>query len=298
MDDTKEIMSDIYNTLVQIRYPKITTAIGEDVQATVLSGENRITLLSWLLTEKSPKVANTLENLKGAALEAKLSKYYSEIGICTNRNIVLGKCTLREQLPFLRLLLEFIKCVHVAEPSNNEDNVLYKSVEDMIQDCILENPGDESKLIRSESLLDLNLKEYTTNLKSNSNYEIKKGECVGNETMEKEDDKGDEKENDINLLFNAEREKFIEAFSTIESWPMFKEINEKNQKNTMTSMDDDIKDICSNFSTLTQFLQTKEEIYNANIPKQLSQINTPLNKIIKDVVVDIEEAVYACSNSH
>ena len=62
MDDTEETISDIYNTLVQIRYPKITTATVKDVESTILKGQNRISLLSWLLCEQSSSIAATLEN--------------------------------------------------------------------------------------------------------------------------------------------------------------------------------------------------------------------------------------------
>lgn len=69
MDDIEETMSDIYNTLVQIRYPKITTATVKNLELTVLKGQNRISLLSWLLCEKSSSIAASLEKLKGPTLE-------------------------------------------------------------------------------------------------------------------------------------------------------------------------------------------------------------------------------------
>lgn len=64
----EQIMSDIYNTLVQIRYPKITTATVKDVSK-LLKGENRISLLSWLLIQKSRLIATELEELEGSVLE-------------------------------------------------------------------------------------------------------------------------------------------------------------------------------------------------------------------------------------
>ena len=69
MCNVEELMTDIYNTLLQIRYPKVTTAVANNVEITILSGENRLSLLSWLLAEKSPLIASKLQKLKGAALE-------------------------------------------------------------------------------------------------------------------------------------------------------------------------------------------------------------------------------------
>ena len=72
MCNAEELMTDIYYTLLQIRYPKITTVVANNVEITILSGENRLLLLSWLLTEKSPQIASKFQKLKGAALEGSI----------------------------------------------------------------------------------------------------------------------------------------------------------------------------------------------------------------------------------
>ena len=46
----------------------------------------------------------------------------------------------------------------------------------------------------------------------------------------------------------------------------------------------------SKFSSLTQFLQAKEEISNANIPKEIGKLNTPLNETVENIVTRTEEA--------
>ncbi|XP_043260953.1 uncharacterized protein LOC122402324 [Colletes gigas] len=353
MDDVKEVMSDIYNTLVQIRYPKITTATVENVETTILSGKNRISLLSWVLAEKSPEIAVTLQNLGGTALKDKLLQYYSGIGICTDKELLMGNCALKEQLPTLKLLLEFIKCMYI-DSSDTEDNE-EKCIDDIIQACIIEDPDemisdiDEDRQDYSESLQYFHdLKEYVANhQESNSDYESKKEETVTNneeqvmvQEKEKESNKNDtdlfnektenfveasiietypkpkekkeenevntmnadikdicsnvqekekeSNENDTDLLFNEKIENFLEAFSIIETYPRPKEKKEENYVNTM---DADIKDICSNFSILTQFLQAKDGICNASIPKELNKINTPFNEIFKDAVTNTTDAV-------
>lgn len=72
MSNIEELMTDFYNILVQIRYPKITTASIKNLELTILGGENRLSLLSWLLAEKSPATAVKLQKLKGTALEGLL----------------------------------------------------------------------------------------------------------------------------------------------------------------------------------------------------------------------------------
>lgn len=287
----EDLMSDIYNTLVKIRYPKITTAVPKNVDSMILNGENRISLLSWLLIEKSPATAAKLQKLKGATLEAELLKCYSEIGICTDKNLLLGNCKFEEQLPTLRLLLDFMKCVFI-EASDIE----YKeeeSIDDLLNVYINEDLSTltsnvEPKLNYAESLqyfdnLQKELIEYQELL---STCDLKKEEqtrkCI------KEDEENQGIEEDRNLLFNTEKKKFIEAFSSIGSWPMF---NTKNTKANLYSMDADIQKIYSNFSSLTQFLQAKEEISNANIPKEISKINTSLNEIVGDAVTATEETL-------
>lgn len=113
MNDADDVMTNIYNTLVQLRYPHIANTESKDVEATVLRGENRVCLLSWLLTEKSSFITTQLRKLRDVALEDQLVEYYSKLGICNNKDLLLGKCTLKEQLPILRLLLDFIRKVHM-----------------------------------------------------------------------------------------------------------------------------------------------------------------------------------------
>lgn len=184
-----------------------------------------------------------------------------------------------------------MKCVFI-EASDIE----YKeeeSIDDLLNVYINEDLSTltsnvEPKLNYAESLqyfdnLQKELIEYQELL---STCDLKKEEqtrkCI------KEDEENQGIEEDRNLLFNTEKKKFIEAFSSIGSWPMF---NTKNTKANLYSMDADIQKIYSNFSSLTQFLQAKEEISNANIPKEISKINTSLNEIVGDAVTATEETL-------
>ncbi|CAK9813495.1 hypothetical protein ANTPLA_LOCUS7860 [Anthophora plagiata] len=249
--DNKEFMTDVYNTLVQIRYPRITTTVAENIESTVLSGENRVSLLSWLLTEKSPTIASKLQKLKGADLKAQLLKYYSEIGICNDEELLLGDCPLEKQLSTLKLLLDFIKCIFI-ESCDTECNEK-KSINDILNVYINEDPNRiasniEPKLNYSESVeyfnnLEKFLKEYQDSSSvSEHEKEIHVEECH----FKDEEDEGDKEYQDS--LFNTEKAKFIEAFSTIESWS----VNNANDMHNSHSMDTDINEIYLNFSSLKQ----------------------------------------------
>ncbi|XP_076667965.1 uncharacterized protein LOC143368784 [Andrena cerasifolii] len=292
MDDTEETISDIYNTLVQIRYPKITTATVKNVELTILKGQNRISLLSWLLCEQSSSIAATLQKLKGPTLEAKLLQYYSEIGICVNKNLLLGNCTLQEQLPTLKLLLDFMKCMFI-QPSNAQ-HISRKAVDDVLQMCIKEDldtmasdAGSEFSYSESLQYFD-NLEKYVLeHQESNSTHCAEKDEHAAEDEAQMTEDRKDiNEENDPHLLFNTETKKFIETFSNIGSWPT---PNVINANNSLPSMDDDIKSICSNFSSLTKFLQAREGILNATIPKGLDRMTTPLTEIVEDTLIRSEE---------
>lgn len=69
----KDVITSIYNTLVSLRYPHIANAESEDLEATVLNGEDRLRLLSWLLVEQLPSLIDHLEKLKDTALEGSFS---------------------------------------------------------------------------------------------------------------------------------------------------------------------------------------------------------------------------------
>ncbi|XP_031828949.1 uncharacterized protein LOC116425417 isoform X2 [Nomia melanderi] len=249
---------------------------------------NRVSLLSWLLIEKSQEIATVLQKLKGSDLEEKLLEYYSKIGICGNKNILLGHCTFQEQLPTLKLLLDFMKLMYI-ESANDEHIKTTKSTTDIVQ--VFNNGSSDSvmsiiqpKLNYFESL------EYLNNIQKF----VKEFESLSlNSECEKEDNvkenKSEEKkkmnsENDKDSLFNSEYEKFLEAFSTINSWPISKE----KSINTLYCMDSEIKDIYSNFSSLTQFLGTVDEISNTVIPEGIEKVVTPLNEIIENTLISTE----------
>ncbi|XP_029676397.1 uncharacterized protein LOC115243480 [Formica exsecta] len=283
MNDTNDVMTNIYDTLIHLRYPHITNAESKDLEATILSGENRICLLSWLLTEKSPSINAHLERLKDVALEDQLFEYYSQIGICNNKDILLGKCSLKEQLPTLRLLLDFMKEVHmkpfvnVNETERTLHDIIKLYIDDVDQ---IPSLSVKPKVSYAESIK--YFKESETEMLSNDCGDIKtnldEDSCV-----ETDDRLINDKQN---TLFEKEKEKFIEAFQTISSWPVQTRNLDKNISDSICS---DIKSVCSDFNTLKKVLQAKDEICNKKNLAALPKTTTPLNKVIEDIVIYNEE---------
>ncbi|XP_070161663.1 uncharacterized protein [Polyergus mexicanus] len=282
MTDTNNVMTNIYDTLIHLRYPHITNAESKDLEATILSGENRICLLSWLLTEKSPSINAYLERLKDVALEDQLFKYYSQIGICNNKDILLGKCSLKEQLPTLRLLLDFMKEVHMKPfvNVNETERTLHDIIKLYIDVDQIPSLSVKPKVSYAESIK--YFKESETGMLSNDCGDIKtnldEDSCV-----ETDDRLINDKQN---TLFEKEKEKFIEAFQTISSWPVQTRNLDKNISDSICS---DIKSICSDFNTLKKVLQAKDEICNKKNLAALPKTTTPLNKVIEDIVIYNEE---------
>lgn len=282
MNDSNDVLTSIYDTLIHLRYPHITNAESKDLEATILNGENRICLLSWLLTEKSPSINAHLEKLKDVALEDQLFEYYSQIGICNNKDILLGKCSLKEQLPTLRLLLNFMKEIHMNIPVNiNETERIFVDVIKLYIDDVNQIPplSVKPKVSYTESIK--YFEESETETLSSDCRDIKTN-LAEDSYVETDDRLNDEK----NILFEKEKEKFIEAFQTISSWPVQTRNLDKDISDSICS---DIKSICSDFHTLKKVLQAKDEICKIKNLAGLPKTTTPLNKVIEDIVISNEE---------
>ncbi|XP_011168736.1 uncharacterized protein LOC105202059 isoform X1 [Solenopsis invicta] len=292
MNDSDDVMTSIYNTLLHLRYPHITNTESKDLEATILSGENRVCLLSWLLTEKSPSLGINLEKLKNAALEDQLFEYYSQIGICNNKNVLLGKCSFKEQLPVLRLLLDFMKKVYMEPlPSTSETE---ETLTDIIKLCI-----DDAEQASSSLAV---IKPKISYAEANKYIEESEKEMLNNDCEEirinLSEDLHVETDNRLvneeqDALFDKEKERFVEAFHTVSSWPVKVRSLDKNISDSICS---NIKTICSDFSSLKKVLQAKEEISHVKLAKELPKTATPLNAIIEDIVIYNEELENLISN--
>jgi len=293
MNDADDVMTSIYDTLLHLRYPHITNAESKDLEATILSGENRISLLSWLLTEKSPSIVAQLGKLKNVALEDQLFEYYSQIGICNNKDVLLGKCSLKEQLSTLRLLLDFMRKIYV-EPfaSTNETE---GTLTDIIKLCIEDADQTSSLSVAKPKISYAEANKYfeesEKHMLNNDCEEIKITNLPEGLHTETDDRLVNEKHD---TLFDKEKEKFVEAFCTVSSWPVTVRSLNKDISDSICS---NIKSICSEFSSLRKVLQAKEEISNIKLAKGLPKTVAPLNEIIEDIVIYNEELGNLMSNS-
>ncbi|KAL0105801.1 hypothetical protein PUN28_015899 [Cardiocondyla obscurior] len=283
MNNTNDVMINIYDTLVHLRYPHVTNVESKDLETTILDGENRISLLAWLLTEKSASIKTHLGKLKDAALEDQLYEYYSHIGICKSKKILLGKCSLKEQLPTLRLLLDFMRKVYVKPSTGTSEEE--ETLVDIIKLYSNNDSQDSSAVVKSKISYDDAVKYFEENKKELLNDDSK--ETI-TDLPEDLDTKTDNKliKEDQDLLFDKEKEKFIEAFDTVSSWPVKARSLDENISNSICS---NIKSICSDFSSVKKVLEAKEEISNSTLTNELSKTLAPLNSIIEDIVINVEE---------
>ncbi|XP_029176641.1 uncharacterized protein LOC114944766 [Nylanderia fulva] len=280
MNNANNILTNIYDTLICLRYPYITTVESKDLEATILSGKNRICLLSWLLTEKSPSINENLKKLKDVALEDQLFEYYSDIGICNNKDILLGKCSLKEQLPTLGLLLDFMTEVHLKSPiSINETEETFEDIFKLYINDVnqISSPSVKPTVSYTEAIK--YFKQIETEVSSNDCEDIKtnlaEDPCVETEYGLINDEQ--------NTQFKKEIEKFIETFQTMSCWPVQTRNFDKDISDSICS---DIKSICSDFNTLKKVLQAKDEIFNIkDLTKELPKTATPLTKVIEDIVI-------------
>ncbi|XP_011054614.1 PREDICTED: uncharacterized protein LOC105146202 isoform X2 [Acromyrmex echinatior] len=245
MNDVNDVMTSIYDTLLHLRYPHITNTESKDLEATILSGENRICLLSWLLTEKLPSIVAHLEKLKNSALEDQVFEYYSRIGICNNKDVLLGKCSLKEQLPTLKLLLDFMRKVHVESiaSTNETEGALTDIFKLCTNDIDQASPlsAIKPKITYAEAIK--YLEESERKILNNDREEIK---INASEDLHVETDDRLDNEKQT-ALFDKEKERFIEAFHTVSSWPVKVRSLDKDISDSISS---NIKSICSDFSSL------------------------------------------------
>ncbi|KYN07534.1 PREDICTED: uncharacterized protein LOC108780814 [Cyphomyrmex costatus] len=291
MNDVSDVMTSIYDTLLQLRYPHITNTESKDLESTILSGENRICLLSWLLTEKSPSIVAHLGKLKNSALEDQVFEHYAQIGICNNKDVLLGKCSLKEQLPTLKLLLDFMRKVYVKPiESTNETEA---ALTDILKLCISETDQTSSLSAIKSKISYAEATKYFEEIEKqilNNDCEEVKTNMSQDLHIETDDRVVNEEQT---VLFDNEKKRFIEAFHTVSSWPVTARDLDKDISDSICS---NIKSICSDFSSLKKILQAKEELSNVKLAEELPKTITPLNAIIEDIVICNEELTNLISN--
>ncbi|XP_047352643.1 uncharacterized protein LOC124950235 isoform X2 [Vespa velutina] len=262
MSTIDTIMSDFYNVLFKLRYPEITKAEPNNISSIIFSGDNRIHLLSWLLTEKVPNIANDLEKLEGSALHDKLAMYYSQLGICINKDILLDSIDVptNEEESIANLLK-----IHFTEDTNNPSNTSIK-----------QSYSEAVKYF--EDLQKLDDSNESNNISTIKNSSV--------------DSENNVEQNNIKQQKNfiVQIEKFMDTYNMISSWPVSHTRNENTIEN---NMDSNIKSIHSNFMIFKQMLHMKDEISKLKLPSASQKINynRSLNSLVEDIMISTDETI-------
>lgn len=279
-----KVMMDIYNALVLLQYPRITLINSKDIETQILGGDNRICLLSWLL-QQNPKYSFPLLNkLKGEALEEELFKYYSQIGICRDKEQLLGKCSLRNQQSTLKLLLLFIKNINKDERQEDETNDV--SVNDTLQNYFEKNvnilPDDFSlitKLTQSET------SKYIEETRRNVE-EIQKQNSVSKNISFQNTAEilHEEKLNFVpdikNDVMKINLEEFAKCFKDLDTVSK----DTPTTRSEISNMNKIINGMNLNFSTIRQAINCKEKIAQLTVPTGVRTLNTPLTETVDESV--------------
>ncbi|XP_014210912.1 uncharacterized protein LOC106641143 [Copidosoma floridanum] len=132
MNINKDVIHDLYNTLLKLRYPEVAQTSIDEFESNILTGTKRLDFLSWVLQEGSSKNTELLSKFKDNSLSNKLVKCFTHIGLCTDENIILGKCDINKQIHFLSLLTLFINNVHLPDSPSPTNHLNANSISEVI----------------------------------------------------------------------------------------------------------------------------------------------------------------------
>ncbi|XP_051167005.1 uncharacterized protein LOC127285180 [Leptopilina boulardi] len=282
--NNEKVMMDIYNALVQLQYPKITLINSKDIETQILSGDNRICLLSWLLQQNSKISLPLLNKLKGEALEEELFKYYSQIGICRDKEQLLGKCSFRNQQSTLKLLLLFIKNINTNQKLEDKSNDT--SVNDTLQSYFERDvnilPNDFSL---NTKLTQVETKKYIEEIRKN----VKDIETKNFDTKNKSFKNIPETLNEEKLKFLPDIKSDKCQISLKNFTKSFKNLDTdskepQNSWSKTSNMNEMIDNININFSTIQQAINCKEKIAQLSVPKGLRKLDSPLTETVDESV--------------
>ncbi|XP_015600368.1 uncharacterized protein LOC107270149 [Cephus cinctus] len=284
----EEVITDLYNILIHLEYPGVAETSLKDFEPVILYGSNRTKLLSWLISKNSEHLGVCLENLQDTALQDKLNEYYFEMGICNNKDELMGKSTNSAQLAFLKRLRIFMNNMVVTH-LNISNPIGKKTVEQILNDL---NKG--TNIIPSSC----NIRKNVEAVKAASYIEKVKKSLTEIEDLQilydpesqfvaEEEIPNNECNNDAkDSLFTAAKQ-FLTGFEMpVSSTPSTAgEYSERYKK----CMDHEIQNLYENFSSLNPILHSRTMLSNFMNIDLLDKINTPLTQVMEDTVIHIEE---------
>ncbi|XP_066593857.1 uncharacterized protein [Prorops nasuta] len=268
--DAQMVFSKFYKILLKLKYPEIVKAEEDTVQFTIFEGENRVNLLHWLIARSLPN-ASELENLNGPALTDEIVKLYDEIGICSDRNILLGNCKLEEQLPTLRLLLDFVITIYIEVVQSNQSKLKNTKLEPV--QTSPSNSFVKSSDVDAKKYFE-GIEKYVDNIKE---IELEEVSDLPEEVMNFNENE------EINSQLTIQVEKFIEAFAG--------QIPEISIDSTKPKLDKEINSIYADFTAIKQIIQIGNNISKLTIPSSLRRTFTPLTSTVEETVINMEETL-------
>ncbi|KAI4501158.1 hypothetical protein M0802_003531 [Mischocyttarus mexicanus] len=242
------IMLELYDVLFTLRYPEITKTNPDNISSTILSD--------------------------------KLANYYSQLGISVNKDILLGNCTLKEQLPTLTRLLKFMKKIHADsnEVSNSKEE---QTVASLLKMHFAEDTDNLSNVSPKMSYLEA--VKYFEDLRifnePNEFNETSMGKELSEFSENDEEANNVEKQKNFILLM----EKLTDTFN---SNPPSALVG-KHEYPAVNSMDKDFKTMQSEFEIFNRMLHFKDEIPKLALPKMSTKIDLnkqSFNSIIQDIM--------------
>ncbi|KAK0166035.1 hypothetical protein PV328_004492 [Microctonus aethiopoides] len=297
INNINDVITNLYEALVLVRYPGIALIDLSNFQNTVLAENNRKQLLHWLLVQSINVVDSTLKI--PTADETLLVEWYSQFGVCINKNALLCQCPLTEQLDTLVNLTEFIMNVLGADDNNSPDvsDLDQDILQNYIQNKIDISPSSHNLSIRNLSYRETqqyiksknqDLKDEENNIHNGSNVDGVENSSVSKNTAVIKDLK-------VNLPSNsAVFEEFCEVFRSIDT----RNKSEcENSKENLKSVDNCIESIDAKFTTFNKTLRCKNELSNAVIPTDLNIESSPLNQVIQEIVIGFEN-LSQLNNAH
>ncbi|XP_044017255.1 uncharacterized protein LOC122858427 isoform X2 [Aphidius gifuensis] len=283
MTNVNQVLGDFYDALVRVRYPGVATIELSNLEATVLNKNQRNELLHWLLIQSLRSIDST--TIEPQSDNNSLVQWYSQIGICNDKEALLGECTIENQLPTIVKLTEFIMNILGV---NGQAKVIPQEAENIINYYLKNEVNIIPSFVKlTTKLTPSEARKYVKSV----NERVKEQKIpdspanINREVLENSvDGKINENAHDTTATIIS---KFCETFEDINQW---KKPNNKKSTDVKTgSFDDCIENINKNFSDLIKTLNNKHEVENQIIPTSLNTEDSQLDRAIKDVVVRMEE---------
>ncbi|XP_043276583.1 uncharacterized protein [Venturia canescens] len=288
MDNVEVVLDELYDKLLQIKYPGVAKATRNDMQDIVLACENRVFLLSWLFGKVSDVNGKEFTDKPN---ESTVVQWYSEMGISDDPEVLMGRVPIKNQIFTLKRLLLFINSVCLVDQPCNNGQVdvldLYKLTQKLSYNGALQV---------LEHCRDRLNKTTVNNQKSYENQNDLLANGI-NRTVDNHDDHA-EPENELsqsesnpdtsNCSDLKERiSKFLTAFENASTWS--KPDNCESKAVPSKPMDHCIQNVYSNMTTLKESFQSKDQIANCATIEPLKRQDMALDCTIENIVIAIEE---------